>query len=330
MSPYRRNTLVGAVVLGALIFLGWMILKFGDRPAKLFAAPTMPISFLAPRADGVAEGSPIMFQGVNVGRVTKVTRSDNLKDVLIEAQVDINPPLPANVDAEIVAQSLLGAGSGLSLQLTGPEPTGKLAPGGKPLRARYVGLSLLPPEFAGLAAELRATSVQFRESNIVAHLDQQVAKAGELMESMKNLVNDEPMRKDLRASLVNIRTATETANRLGTNLEKFSGDLQKLSDQASGTIGEARTTITNADKHIADLSKQVGQRMTQVAGLLDSFQSISNKIDQGQGTAGQLVNDPKLYESLVSTSRELNVTITDLKRLVEQWEQEGISFKLSK
>ena len=37
MSPYRRNILVGVTVMGALIALGWMILKFGDRPARFFA-----------------------------------------------------------------------------------------------------------------------------------------------------------------------------------------------------------------------------------------------------------------------------------------------------
>ena len=48
----------------------------------------------------------------------------------------------------------------------------------------------------------------------------------------------------------------------------------------------------------------------------------------GTSSIGLLVNDPKLYESLVDTSRELNATITDLKRLVEQWEQEGVALKL--
>ncbi len=126
MSPYRRNILVGVVVLGAMIFLGWMILKFGDQPAKLFAAPTMPIYFTAQRADGVAEGSPVLYQGVNVGRITRVRRSDDGKGVLIEGQVDIAPPLPANVEGAIVAQSVLGAGAGVSLKLTGPEPIGQL------------------------------------------------------------------------------------------------------------------------------------------------------------------------------------------------------------
>jgi hypothetical protein len=63
---------------------------------------------------------------------------------------------------------------------------------------------------------------------------------------------------------------------------------------------------------------------------LDHIQSITTKIDAGKGTAGQFINDPKLYQSLVDSSQQLNATIADLKRLVEQWEQEGVYFKLSK
>ena len=72
----------------------------------------------------------------------------------------------------------------------------------------------------------------------------------------------------------------------------------------------------------------MGDRLTQIAKLLDQFQSVAEKIDKGQGSAGALVNDPRLYESLLDTSRELNLTIKDFKRLVEQWEQEGVSLKV--
>ncbi len=72
----------------------------------------------------------------------------------------------------------------------------------------------------------------------------------------------------------------------------------------------------------------MGDRLTQIADLLSSVQSIAQKIDKGQGTAGQLVNDPKLYQALVDSSRELNATVTDLKRLIEQWEEEGVNLHL--
>ena len=58
------------------------------------------------------------------------------------------------------------------------------------------------------------------------------------------------------------------------------------------------------------------------------FQSMADKMDKGEGTIGKFVNDPRLYESLSDTSAELNLTVKDLHRLVQQWEQEGVSLKL--
>ena len=41
-----------------------------------------------------------------------------------------------------------------------------------------------------------------------------------------------------------------------------------------------------------------------------------------------MARDIDAYQRLVDTSRELNLTVKDLKRLVEQWEQEGVSMQL--
>ena len=64
--------------------------------------------------------------------------------------------------------------------------------------------------------------------------------------------------------------------------------------------------------------------------VLDQFQTAAAKINQGKGTAGLLINDPKLYESLVDVSKTLNATVADLQRLIQQWEQEGVPLKLGK
>jgi phospholipid/cholesterol/gamma-HCH transport system substrate-binding protein len=104
--------------------------------------------------------------------------------------------------------------------------------------------------------------------------------------------------------------------------------LDKLSDQATGTLADAQSTVQSAKTEVDHLSRQVDDRMLQVDKSLDSIQSIIAKVDSGKGTAGLLVNDPKLYQGLLENSKELNATILDLKRLVEQWEQEGVSLKL--
>jgi phospholipid/cholesterol/gamma-HCH transport system substrate-binding protein len=327
MTPYRKNIMVGAVVLVSMIILGWMILKFGDRPATLFAPPQMTIYFTSERADGVGDGANITFRGVIVGRVTKATRQPDNVHVTIEALVDKEPPLPGNITGEIKTQNLVGSSSNIALALTGPMPQGHLE-AGKEYPCRFVGLDLLPPEFAKLADTMNTAITRFNSTKLIEHLDEavvatkaQIEKAGQTLDSLNSVVGDEKFRANLRQSIENIHTATETANRIGANLEKFSGDLHTISDEAHGAIGDVRKTVTNTDRQITD-------RLEQISKVLDDLHSITTKIDKGQGTAGLLVNDPKLYESLVDSSRELKTTIADFNRLVEQWEQEGVYFNL--
>src|SRR5581483_6181602 len=177
--------------------------------------------------------------------------------------------------------------------------------------------------FAELATELRLTAKQFRESNVVLHMDEQLQHLGQVIDSVKGYIDDPKIRDDLKQSVANLRTATEKADKIGDNLDQFTQHLDQLSTETRGAIQKTQS-------HIDDISKSTGDRLVQLAASLDQLQQIVQKINQGKGTAGQFVNDPKLYESLVDTTQELNLTIKDLKRLVEQWEQEGVSLKMGK
>lgn len=330
MSNYRRNVAVGITVLGAMLILGWMILQFGGRLAEPFTPKQFPIRAVSDRADGLGDGSPVSYRGVTVGRVVKVSRHPtNMTLVHIDALIDLAPPLPGNVEARIRTQGLIGGGASLVL-VTVPEnapPEGQLR-AGQEITATWVGLDLLPPEFANLASELAETAREFRKSGILDNLNQQITKAGKVLESAETLLNDPALRDDLAQSLQNLREVTDSAKRIGGNLENFTGTLDKLGNDTTAAVNEARGTIAKTEGHLDTLSKQLGDRIAQTGVLLDQFQSIAGKIDKGSGTAGQLVNDPRLYESLVATAQELNLTIRDLKRLVEQWEQEGVNLKL--
>jgi phospholipid/cholesterol/gamma-HCH transport system substrate-binding protein len=313
--------MVGVTVLTALLALGWMILKFAGVPIALLVAPRMQVHFVADRADGLSEGSNVTYRGINVGQVTRLTRLPDDR-IRVDAQVDDKPPLPANVKGLIRSTGLLGGGSALQLTLTSEKPEGQMAKN-QEIPVAYVGLDLLPPEFAELAGELRLTARQFRESNVVIHLDEQIQHLGKVIDSVQGYIDDPTMRQDLKDSVANLRTATEKANKIGEDLDQFTQHLDQLST-------ETRTTIQKTQGHIDDLSKSTGDRLLQLSASLDQLQQIVQKINQGKGTAGQLVNDPKLYESLVDTTQELNATIKDLKRLVEQWEQEGVPLKMGK
>jgi phospholipid/cholesterol/gamma-HCH transport system substrate-binding protein len=155
-----------------------------------------------------------------------------------------------------------------------------------------------------------------------------VKYAGSVLKGLDIYVNDPNMRTNITTSMENFRHITESVQRSANNVEHFSDGLQKVGDEAASTLADAHTTVRSAQVEVDQLSKQINDRMLQITKALDNFQSITDKINKGQGTAGLLVSDPKLYQSLVDNSRELNLTIADLRRLVEQWEQEGVSLKM--
>jgi phospholipid/cholesterol/gamma-HCH transport system substrate-binding protein len=329
MPSYKRNILVGATVLGAIVGFVWMSLKFSSKAGDIFAPPQIAVHFHSARADGVATGSAIEYLGVQVGHVTAVARNASGVGVSIDAVLDRDPPLPGNVRAQIVSAGLLGGGSLISMDVGDQQPQGSLK-GDTTIDAQYVGmqLDLLPPsltqtagQIGKMSEELRLTVKQLRESGAITDLDKainqisaQAQKVGTVFDSIQNVLGDKNTQQDLKSAISDLHSTIAKLNSVADSL------------QTASTA--ATDTIKGAHQDIDGLNSQIGDRLTQISGILTSMQSVLTKVDTGQGTAGQLVNDPRLYQSLVDTSRQLNETVTDLKRLVEQWEQEGVYLKL--
>jgi phospholipid/cholesterol/gamma-HCH transport system substrate-binding protein len=298
------------VVLLGLGVITWMILLFAGRMASLFAAPGLLITMKTDRADGVSQGSTIYYRGVPAGRVTGVQLEPDNQGVVISAEINKKPPLPANLKPVIRTQSAFGNAAQIDLEVTGA-PQGQLA-AGTVLQATYEGSGLIPKQFTELAEEVRRQQLLQHLDQAVLSIQQQSERAGQLLVSFQQIVGDPRTRSDLRTAVENMRAASESAVRVGSNLEKFSGRLDGIGDKADASLSDVRVAVAR------------------LAGILDHFDSVATKMDQGKGTAGLLVNDPKLYQGLVDTTRELNLTIAGLQRVVQQWEQEGVTLKLAK
>jgi phospholipid/cholesterol/gamma-HCH transport system substrate-binding protein len=314
MNSKQRNVVVGLVVLAALGMLTFMLLLFTGQATALFVEHGIPITLNADRANGLSEGAFVSFRGVTVGKVTSIHLSGKNDQVIIKAEIDSAPQLPGNVVGLITTAGALSSGAEINLQQTSDEPNASPLASNAVIPTHYVGYSLLPPELTDLAN-------QIRQQNLVAHLDQtvlaigtQVTKAGQVLDSMQTFIANPKMRDNIQVSIANIR--------------KFSDNLQTLETNANGTITDVRTAVNRTSTHVDDLSRSLDSSVQKLGAVLDQFQSAANKINNGQGTAGLLVNDPRLYDSLADTAKELDKTIADLQRLVQQWEQEGVTLKL--
>jgi phospholipid/cholesterol/gamma-HCH transport system substrate-binding protein len=319
MPPNRKNLMVGLVVLTAMIGLGWMILKIANSSVTFFARGSH-FTLVADRADGVNEGSPVLYLGVEVGRVLTVKRNPDNSSVSIDAILNTGEQIPVNVLGIIKAQSALGSSAEVDLEPVGA-PEKQYIHDGQQVNAHFGGSSLVPPEVIALAT-------QIREQQLIKHLDDSVVtmrleleKAGKILDSAGQIFDDPSLRDNVKGTLTSIHAAS-------ANLERFTGHLDDLSGETTSTLKQVRETVADGGQKLDTLSHQLNERMQQLADVLDKVDSIASKVDKGNGTAALLVNDPRLYASLVDSSRDLDVTFKDMQRLVEQWEQDGFTLKL--
>jgi phospholipid/cholesterol/gamma-HCH transport system substrate-binding protein len=341
MSTYRRNVFVGITVLVSLVILAWMIIQFGARIGSAFAGEQIVVTFRAQRADGINPGSAVRHLGTEVGRIESVALNAAEQVIVIQANIEKDKLLPANLIGEVRIPSFLGSGAIMELVLNGDKPQGLLAKNAE-IPVKYVGLGVLPPEITELANELKFATKEFRQANLIAdfkkavtNLDQQITTAGQVLADLRKVTGDEAVQQDLRTTIANARKASEEATAALGNFKKFGEDLQSISDRAKTAIDKFSTVADNANdtvkttqERIVKLSDEFNGRLRQLATALDNVNSITTKLDQGNGTMGQLLNDGKLYVNLLESTKLLNSTINDVQRVVQQIEQEGLTFRL--
>lgn len=75
--------------------------------------------------------------------------------------------------------------------------------------------------------------------------------------------------------------------------------------------------ITNLDKNqervLGALGEMIQENREQLTDAVESLNSIMAKIDQGEGTLGQLVNQPELFQELVNLSKRFNRLLTQIE-----------------
>jgi phospholipid/cholesterol/gamma-HCH transport system substrate-binding protein len=344
MSPYKRNWFVGGTILLALTTLGFLIILFGGSLGSLFAGEKIHITFRSDRADGISEGSAIKYLGQTVGNVKKVILilDQTPNYVVMEAELEKAFPLPRNVLANIKIPNLLGAGAIIDLSVPAAGASGDKLVHGDVVEVKYQGLGILPPEFSDLAMEMRGAVRDFREANLmgdfkktVNNFNDQVTKAGEVMDSIQAIIGDSAVQGDIKTAVAKFREASDNAAAITANFKQISENLQTLPQNANDAVADiraatadARGTIRNTEARINEVSDGLKRNLDKLAIVMDDMKSISNKIDRGEGTLALLLNDPKLYEKIVAGTETINLTVKDIQRVIRGFEEDGVPLNL--
>jgi phospholipid/cholesterol/gamma-HCH transport system substrate-binding protein len=302
----RRNIIVGLFVLLAVGALGWLMYKFEDLPIKLGRIGGYQVFIQFPSAPGVEEKTPVRFCGYQIGKVAAIRQPEVLKDntgrFLYQVMVVVNIDSKYNNIPDDVEPKLMTRGFGSSYVELKPKPVDVNAP----QREFLVHGSVLQGS--------TTTTSEFFPEETQKKAEELVEKFKSFIDNINSLIGDQQARENIKATLANLADATKQAS---ISLKEF----QQFSAQGGKAFAAAEVEVQRVSTAMVGVSDELGKTAAEMRLLME-------KINRGQGTAGRLVNDGRLYESLLENSRQLNVLLEELKSFVAELPDKGVPIKL--
>lgn len=275
----------------ALLVIGFNLLKGNDlfsRSRTLYA--------VFDNVSGLAPANPVEVNGLKIGTVTNLeVARDNVSEIRVKLSMQPGIDIPRNSVARIVSADLLGSKAividfGNATEYLQGNDTIQSAPGSSLTSNLMSDLKPLSAKIQNTLVSLDTVLNDFHASLNNETRNNLQSSIAELNTTMKNLsgvsAQLDQLMKSLNSFTGNLAASSDTIDRILGNTQQVTAAL--AASDLKGTVGDMRQTVT------------------QLGGLLE-------KINSGQGSMGQLINDKKLYQNLEASTRNLNLLMEDLR-----------------
>lgn len=282
-----NETLVGAFasVTIAILLLGYNFLK-GE---ELFTTTTnYYVSYQD--AMGLQSSAAVLHKGIKVGSVRKIMFDPAKGEIVVQFYVNDKIKLDKGSEVHLVSTDLFNTRA-LEIKLGNAAPAyfakNDTLPGyiaGGLLDKVGEQFSPLVERINGLVDSLNAAIEPSKMRGTVSNLEQTTAALNEMLSDKNSQLNK--ILKDVASISNNIKNNNEVINAALANVNAITDSLAK-----------SRLTETIAQAHLA----------------LAQTTAVMQKVNNGEGSLGQLVNDQKLYEHLNKSAADLDSLLIDLK-----------------
>lgn len=281
----RKEFKIGVFAV-AVILVSWWGIKWLQGQNLLLSSN----SYYAYYDDvsGLMVSSRVMLRGVQIGNVQDIELEDDKVRIEMLIEDEYAALIPANSVAELGSASLMG---GTQISIIQGDSREMVKP-------EAVITGRIKPDLVGTMSD--------KAGELLDGLNTTVGGINELLSTNREAIDN--MITNLEAMTMSINSMLSAArndiNGTLSNLRSFTGTLAANSGRIEAMIG-------NLDKVTTDLAE--ANFVEQLDSTLTSLDSIVKTIEEGDGTAGMLINDKALYESLNSAGDNLAQLLEDLK-----------------
>ena len=297
-----------SVKVGVLSLLTIFLLYFGINFLKGINVMNNGRVFYAyyDNVSGLTEGNSVTVKGYKIGTITKINfdlEKENLLKVTLHVENGINIPL--NSIAKIMSTDLMGT-KGISLSL------------GDTSVMSVSGSELASSIESSLQDEVNAQILPLKNKT-----EQLIGSIDSVMTVITSVLNKDA-RESLTKSLVSLdhtfSTLSETmlvVDKMVNENEKNISTIMTNFTSISSNLNASNEEIKNIISNFSSISDSLAK--ADILSTLSSIDKITSKINNSEGSLGQLVNDKELYNNLKDASQELDELIADMKLHPERY-----------
>jgi phospholipid/cholesterol/gamma-HCH transport system substrate-binding protein len=293
-----NETKVGALTAIAITVL---ILGFNFLKGKnLLSKANTEVFAVFSKVDGLAISNPVTINGLQVGKIYEMQeKSRRLNDgVIVTINLIKDVDIPKNSFA-VISRDLLGAAS-INITL------------GTDANNLKNGDTILSKNASGFMDEVKASlnPAMNQVNGAVKSLDSLIEVVGTYFDpATKN--NFHAIIGNLTKSSADLKLIMDAQNsalaKSLANVNSVTGNLAKSNDKITKTLENAET----ATSKFAAL--KLDETVAGIQTTLGELKGIMAKANSKEGSLGLLLNDPKLYRNLESTTYKLNILLDDLR-----------------
>ncbi len=295
MSDYntiqrKRNIVVGGFVIIAIAAMLWLVLIFGELPVVATQLRSFAIVVKFPSASGIQAKTPIYYCGYQVGKVI-------------------------NVQA--------------------PRPIG--GPKGPQQHQVVVGLAIdkgfanIPDnvDFKVMKRSMGSSFVELTDTEFPSKtfLNNQIQTSFQGSLGSTNEFIPEKVQKKLETLVVKISTLAASIDTIVGDTENQNNIRDSLANFTNVTKEAAVTLKSVSDFTIAS-TEVITETSESLNKTLITLNTLIATVNEGDGTFTRLLNDGRLYENLLESSKELKLALEQFKLFAAEAQKSGLKIKL--
>lgn len=249
------------------------------------------------RVDGLGSGGMIYMNGVRIGSVKNIElMSDQRVRVILAIEADVD--IPDDSVARLTSKGIL---DGKAIVIERGSSDSMVAHGG---------------EIEGVYVDTVMETLEQRGQELGDDVSTSVRELTAFLEQL-NRTLDEEGGDAIKQTFMNVEETTQVLSQLLTSrqdeleqtitsMNRAMAQLDTLTTDSRPQVEQMLTNLNASSEEISRASKDLDQTVGQLNEILE-------KINNGQGTIGRMVNDPSLYENADSLSLEMRGLIQSIQ-----------------